>query len=137
MSVFTACGVKGCHEPRVMGTAYCQNHVTLESRTQTSIHGGTAATGLITAILAVWCLYNASTLTGLECRAVAFNGSGIITGAFDCVPQIGPTSDIGFAWLAAPLGLALGSMLTIIGFALFMISAGILFVLWNRNRRLS
>ena len=137
-SVFlTACGVEGCKDLRVMGTPYCHKHATIESRARHGVHGGTLATALITAVLAVWFLYNASTLTGLDCRAVAFNWRGIITGAFECIPQEGPVSQVGMAWLAAPLGVALGSALTIVGFALFMISASIFLVLWNRNRRLS
>lgn len=137
-SVFlTSCGVEGCKDLRVMGTPYCHKHSSMESRAHAGVHGGTLATGIVTALLAVWFLFNASTLTDLDCKEVSFHWSGIITGAFDCVPQEGPVSQVGMSWLAAPLGVALGSALTIVGFAFFMISASIFLVLWNRNRRVA
>lgn len=118
-----------------MGTPYCHKHATIESRAHRPIGGGTLATCVVTALAAVWCLINASNLTGLDCRAITFSWTGILSGPFTCVPQEGEMANTGMAWLAAPGGIALGSMLTIIGFIFFMISASIVFVLWNRNRR--
>jgi len=126
------CGVESCKEGRVIGTAYCAKHTTIESRAGIRSVKVTWMWVAMTGIPAVWCLYYAQLLLGATCENVTFNWGSALTSAFTCTAE-DPSSG-GFSWLSAPGGTTLGAALAIGGFGLAMIAVFASVALWQRYR---
>lgn len=127
------CGVERCRRPRVMGTGYCAEHATVESRAAIPEARRIWLWVVVTALPAIWCLVNANVLRGATCSQVEFAWNRILNGAFACLPESTPSSSL-FALFSAPGAEAVTDGLTIggYGFALLSIVASIAF--WKRDR---
>lgn len=126
------CGVEHCKRPRVMGTGYCAEHATVESRAALPETRRIWVWVIITALPAIWCLVNANALRGVTCTQVEFSWSTPLHQAFVCLPESTPSSSL-FALFSAPGAAAVTSGLTLggYGFALLSIVASVAF--WKRD----
>lgn len=126
------CGVPRCKHPRVMGTGYCTDHATVESRAALPETRRIWVWVIITALPSIWCLINANALRDASCSQVEFAWSSALHEAFVCLPESTPSTSL-FALFSAPGAASVTSGLTLggYGFALLSIVASIAF--WKRD----
>ena len=129
-----ACGVQGCRDPRVLGTAYCHKHATIESRTHVSSGRAYWVFGALVAALSMWCIVNAFAISGLECSQVNFAADRLFTGAFVCVPEDSTLVQPGLGLFSSHASLNTSIVLALAGMALAAIAAMLLYA-GTRNDR--
>ena len=131
----SACGVEHCKQQRVPGTPYCHNHMTIESRTGHGVSAGVLASVLALSLLALWCLNNAATLNGRDCKQMLFEWGTVFTSPFVCDTAEGPLAPTGISWLAAPAGMPLANVLTVVGWTLLAGAAVLVYSALRGARR--